>query len=72
MYAEVNQVEGRHFYIARFLKPYLTSTTIILLVTADAKYMLQGKGTMKTYWLYGKKNYDKPLPEYNIEAAAAP
>ena len=27
--------------------------------------MSQGKGTMKTYWLCGKANYDKPLPAYD-------
>ncbi len=26
---------------------------------------------MKTYWLYGKKDYDKPLPEYTIEESTA-
>lgn len=28
--------------------------------------MLQGKTAMKTYWLVGREDYNKPLPDFSV------
>ncbi|KAK2186746.1 hypothetical protein NP493_190g03005 [Ridgeia piscesae] len=61
------------------LKIHMSETTHAALLRMKHDYIMthrgeievKGKGTMKTYWLYGKKDYDKPLPEYTIEESTA-